>query len=108
MIRRAIHVVNTEKSLILNDYSYNNKIVTLFSSSKAFGIVLFFFSFIIYLFINVFFLGIQNKVTALLSFPVMMLVMDSFFMFICNFLVEKNILCFYNPNINQIPITYKY
>ena len=108
MIRRGIYVVNIEREIILNDYSYNNNINVLLSSSKIYGIMLFVASIIYYIWINYVFLGVQTKVTSLLCFPVLMLALDSLFMFLNSFMISKNILCFYNSNINQIPPTYKF
>lgn len=100
MVRKALHIVKVERDIILNDYSYNNKIIVLLSSSQIYGLTLFIASLFYYFWINYSFLGVQTKVTSLLCFPILMLVIDSSFMFLCSWMISKNLLCFFNPNIN--------
>lgn len=43
----------------------------------------------------------------LLIFPLLMLIVDTAFLFLCSAASQKDILCYYNQNINEIQPTYK-
>jgi hypothetical protein len=92
---------------MLNDYSYNKQIVILLASSKLYGLILFVFSVGYFVFIHSNFMGISVKMTSLLLFPTIMLVCDSIFLCLSSIATTKDILCYYNQNINEIPPTYK-
>jgi hypothetical protein len=92
---------------MLNDYSYDPKILILITSSKIYGLLLFVFSIIYFISINCLFLGISIKTTGLLLFPTLMLTTDSLFLFLNSLSTSKDILCYYNQNINEVPPTYK-
>ena len=53
------------------------------------------------------FAGASMKVLNLLVFPVIMLAIDSAFIFLSSLASEKDILCYYNQNINEIQPAYK-
>ena len=92
---------------MLNDYSYNNQIVTMLHSSKVYGLVLFGFSMTYFFWAHMTFLGIPVNLTNLLLFPTLMLATDSLFLLLCSIATTRDILCYYNQNINEIPPTYK-
>ncbi len=85
---------------MLNDYSYDPKILILITSSKIYGLLLFVFSITYFISINCLFLGISVKMTSLLLFPALMLITDSLFLFLNSLSTSKDILCYYNQNIN--------
>ncbi len=92
---------------MLSDYSYNNKIVVLLSSSKIFGVILFMMSVAYFFYAHIIFAGIPIKISSLLLFPTLMLAVDALFLFLCSIATTRDILCYYNQNINEIPPTYK-
>ncbi len=53
------------------------------------------------------FAGVGAKILNLLVFPVLMLIVDSVFLFLSSAASEKDILCYYNQNINEIQPAYK-
>lgn len=106
MIRRAIYFINVEKNTMLSDYSYNPKLMPLLHSSKLYGFFILCFSLFCLLAINFLFLGLETRLLSLLCFPLVMLALDAFFLFASSLAVSNNLLCFYNPNINQISPTY--
>lgn len=57
--------------------------------------------------IEVFFSGANIKILNLLIFPVLMLFVDSVFLFLGSAASEKDILCYYNQNIIEIQPAYK-
>jgi hypothetical protein len=85
---------------MLSDYSYNNKIVMLLSSSKIFGVILFLVSVGYFFYANIAFAGIPIKISSLLLFPTLMLAVDSLFLYLCGIATSRDILCYYNQNIN--------
>jgi hypothetical protein len=85
---------------MLNDYSYNNQIVVLLTSSKVFGILLFILSLTYFVFVHTSFMGMSVKMTSLLLFPTLMLATDSLFLWFNSIATTKDILCYYNQNIN--------
>lgn len=92
---------------MLNDYSYNNQIVSLLASSKLFGLTMLVLSLVYFMFIHLSFIGISVKMTSLLLFPTIMLAVDAVFLWLSSIATERDILCYYNQNINEIPPTYK-
>lgn len=53
------------------------------------------------------FAGVSLKVVSLLIFPGLMLAVDACFLLLSSAASEKDILCYYNQNINEIQPTYK-
>ncbi len=106
MLRKAVHIAKVQKDAILNDYSYSNDLVTILWASKVYGITLFAFSVIYFLWVTVSFSGIPMRITSLLLFPTMMLGVDSIFLFLCSISAANNLPCYYNQNINQVPAAY--
>lgn len=107
MVRKNIHVIQVEKEIMLNDYSYNNQIVVLLNSSKLYGLGLLLASLGYFIFVHFSFMGISVKMTSLLLFPTLMLATDSLFLWLSSIATSRDILCYYNQNINEIPPTYK-
>jgi hypothetical protein len=85
---------------MLNDYSYNNQIVILLTSSKMYGLGLFLASIGYFIFVHFSFMGISVKMTSLLLFPTLMLATDSLFLWLSSIATNRDILCYYNQNIN--------
>lgn len=85
---------------MLNDYSYNNQIVILLISSKVYGLGLFILSVSYFICVHSSFMGISVKMTSLLLFPTLMLATDSLFLWLNSLATTKDILCYYNQNIN--------
>jgi hypothetical protein len=92
---------------MLNDYSYNSQITVLLNSSKMFGLGLFLASIIYFSFVHFSFMGISVKMTSLLLFPTLMLATDALFMWLSSIAISRDILCYFNQNINEVPTTYK-
>lgn len=67
---------------MLNDYSYNNQVVSLLASSKLFGLAMFVLSLTYFIFIHLSFIGISVKMTSLLLFPTIMLAVDAIFLWL--------------------------
>ena len=92
---------------MLNDYSYNNKIVMLLANSKIYGLAFLVLSVSYFIYVHTLFLGISMKMTSLLIFPTLMLGVDALFLWLgCN-AATKDILCYFNPNINEISSCHK-
>lgn len=91
----------------MNDYSYNHLIIQMLSSSKFFGIWLLLFSLGYFFGLQFMFLGVAMKLTSLLVFPTIMLGVDAAFLFLNAAVVEKDILCEFNQNIDMINPTHK-
>ena len=85
---------------MLNDFSYNNQIVVLLASSKIYGLLLFVLSLTYFIFVHLSFMGISVKMTSLLLFPTLMLATDSLFLWLSSIATTRDILCFFNQNIN--------
>jgi len=79
----------------------------LLSSSKIFGILLLIASITYFFSVQMIFTGVAMKLNSLLLFPTLMLAIDSLFLFLCSAAIGKDILCYFNQNINEIPPTYK-
>lgn len=47
------------------------------------------------------------KVVNLLVYPIIMIAIEALFLFLSSVAAEKDILCYYNQNINEIQPTYK-
>ncbi len=92
---------------MLNDYSYNNQITILLNSSKVYGLGLFVASIVYFVFVHFSFMGISVKMTSLLLFPTLMLATDALFLWLSSIATSRDILCYFNQNINEIPTTYK-
>jgi hypothetical protein len=92
---------------MLNDYSYNNQITILLNSSKLYGFGLFVASIAYFVFVHFSFMGISVKMTSLLLFPTLMLATDALFLWLSSIATSRDILCYFNQNINEIPTTYK-
>ena len=86
--------------MLLNDYSYDPKIVLLLTSSKIYGLLLFLMSIGYFFLVHFIFMGTSVKMTSLLLFPTLMLGTDSLFLFLGSIATSKDILCHYNQNIN--------
>ena len=71
------------------------------------GAVLCFGSLALFLATHLLFFGINLKVINLLVFPFMMMIVDGMFLFLISAACEKDILIFFNHNINQVLPTYK-
>lgn len=80
MLRKAIYALNVERSFLLNDFSYNCKIITLLKGSQVIGVLLAVASVSWILWANVNFLGIAIKTLSLLTFPSILLAVDSIFL----------------------------
>ena len=107
MLRNAVHIAKVQKDLLLNDYSYSNNLMRVLWASKVYGIGLFVLSVVYFIWVSCSFSGIPMNVTGLLLFPTMMLGVDSVFLFLCSVATSNDLLCYYNQNINRVPMTYK-
>ena len=88
-IRKAIHIVRIEKDLMLNDCSYNNKIIQILSASKLFGLILFLCSFAYFLLIHTLFIETSTGMNSNLLFPTLMLAVDSLFLLLSSHLSQR-------------------
>lgn len=107
LIRKAIYVVRIERDIVLNDYSYNKKIIAILSASKLFGIFVFASSVVYFLAVQIIFDGVSIRLSSLLLFPTLMLAVDSIFLLFSSMTSQREILNYYNQNINEIPSNYK-
>ena len=107
LIRKAIHTIRIERELILSDCSYNRKIMQILSASKLFGLLLFLGSISYFLIIQSLFFGTTVKLSSLLLFPTLMLTVDSAFLLFSSHIEQRDILIYYNQNINELPPNYK-
>lgn len=92
---------------MINGYGYNNMIVRLLANSKLLGLFAVLFGVLYVGGINLCFMGVMYKVISMLCFPSIMLVVDGLFLFITSRQVEKNLVYFYNQNINGISPVYR-
>ncbi len=106
-IRRAIHVIRIEKDLLLSDSSYNNQIVQILSASKIFGLLLFLGSVAYFIAIQSLFMGTTVKLSSLLLFPTLMLAVDSIFLLISSHISQRELLIYYNHNINDLSSNFR-
>lgn len=81
--------------------------MSLLEGAKNIGIVLFIMGFSLFLVLEVELAQFNIKIVNLLVYPLMMLAIDSFFLFFCCAASANDILCYYNQNINEIQPTYK-
>jgi hypothetical protein len=107
LIRKAIYVVRIERDIVLNDYSYNKKIMAILSASKLFGILVFASSVIYFVAVQIIFDGVSIRLSSLLLFPTLMLAVDSIFLLFSSMTSQREILNYFNQNINEIPSSYK-
>jgi hypothetical protein len=107
LMRRAIYVVRIERDLLLHDYSYNRKIAAILSASKIFGLVLFGFSLAYFVAVQVLFDGLSLRFTSLLLFPTLMLAVDSVFLLLSSMTTQRELLSYFNQNINELPSCYR-
>lgn len=107
LIRKAIYVVRIERDIVLNDFSYNKKIMAILSASKLFGIFVFSCSVVYFLAVQIIFDGVSIRLSSLLLFPTLMLAVDSIFLLFSSMTSQREILNYYNQNINEIPSNYK-
>jgi hypothetical protein len=77
------------------------------SASKLFGLMLFLGSLAYFLIIQALFLGTTVKLSSLLLFPTLMLTVDSAFLLFSSHISQREILVYYNQNINELPPNYK-
>lgn len=92
---------------MINDYAYNNKIIKLLLNSVLLAVIALPFS-IAYVFsVHLLFLGVMYKVISMLCFPAIMLAVDALFLLVISRQTQKNLIYFYNQNINGISPVYK-
>ena len=106
-IRKAIHIVRIEKDLILSDCTYNRKIMQILSASKIYGLLLFLGSVAYFVFIQSIFIDSAISLGSLLLFPTLMLAIDSIFLLISSHISQRELLTYYNHNINELSPTFK-
>lgn len=106
-IRKAIHIVRIEKELVLSDSSFNKQIVQILSASKLFGLLLFMGSVGYFMVIHSLFLGTTVRLSSLLLFPTLMLAVDSIFLLVSSHLSQRELLIYYNHNINELSSNYR-
>jgi hypothetical protein len=80
LIRKAIYIIRIERDVVLNDYSYNKKIMVILSASKLFGLIVFVCSALYFITIQILFDGVSMRFSSLLLFPTLMLAIDSIFL----------------------------
>jgi hypothetical protein len=107
LMRRAIYVVRIERDLLLHDYSYNRKIAAILSASKIFGVVLFGSSLVYFVVVQLLFDGLSLRFTSLLLFPTIMLAVDSVFLLLSSMTTQRELLSYFNQNINELPSSYR-
>lgn len=107
IVRNALFSIKSERQLLLSTFSYESKLIHLLSSSKIFGLILFAGSVTLFISLQMTFIGINIKVTNVLVFPFMMLAVDGLFLFLISATCEKDLLVYFNHNINSILPTYK-
>lgn len=90
-----------------NGYGYNNQIVKLLTNSRKLALIALPFSILYILAIHLTFLGVVYKVISMLCFPSIMLAVDSMFLLVISRQTDKNLVYFYNQNINGISPTYR-
>jgi hypothetical protein len=107
LLRKTIFNVKTEKDSLLGTYTYDYKLIKLFYFGKLLGLACFSLGIVVFIALQTSFAGISMKVTNLLVFPLLMMAVDSLFLFLSSAACEKDILCYFNQNINEILPTYK-
>ena len=107
IVRNALFSIKSERQLLLSTFSYESKLIHLLSSSKILGLILFAGSVTLFISLQMTFIGINIKVTNVLVFPFMMLAVDGLFLFLISATCEKDLLVYFNHNINSILPTYK-
>jgi hypothetical protein len=107
LVRKAIYVVRIERDLLLHDYSYNRKIAAILSASKIFGLVLFGCSLAYLIAGQLLFDGLSLRFTSLLLFPTLMLAVDSIFLLLSSIAIQRELLSYFNQNINELPSCYR-
>lgn len=105
MFRKAVHVLNVERTFLLNDYAYNCHIITLARGSQILGVCLAVCAMVWILWVHVCFLGVAMKILSLLCFPSFLLIVDSVFLVLTSVKTRDNLIYFYNQNINGEPPT---
>jgi hypothetical protein len=88
LIRKAIYVVKIEKGILLNDFSYSQKILQVLSASQIFGGIVFVITIIYVIYFHLYFDGLSLKLTSLILFPTIMLAVDSIFLLISSIVCE--------------------
>lgn len=107
IIRRGLLSLKIEKETLLNGYAYDLKTIRLLESSKVLAGGLMVLSVCLFVGAHVLFVGVGVKIVNLLVFPALMLIVDSLCLFLSSAASEKDILCYYNQNINEIQPAYK-
>ena len=107
MVRGAIHAVRVEREALLNDYSYQQRVMVLLQASRVYGVLLFVASLCYFVLVQQTFVGVSLRVSGLLLFPTMMLAVDSLFLWLSSSASEADMLSYFNPNINQISPTHR-
>lgn len=107
IVRRGLLSLKVEKDALLNGYSYDLRTIHLLEASKVLAGALVVVSLGLFIAAEVVFAGVNVKIVNLLVFPVLMLLVDSAFLFLSSAASEKDILCYYNQNINEIQPAYK-
>lgn len=92
---------------MINDYSYNNKIIKLLLNSVLLAVLALPFSLVYILSVNILFIGVMYKVISMLCFPSLMLAIDSLFLLVISRQTQKHLIYFYNQNINGISPIYR-
>ena len=107
LIRSSIRAVKVEKELLLTDCSYRVELTQVLSASKIFGLMLFTGSAGYFLLVQSLFAAASIKLGSLLLFPTLMLGIDSLFLLFSSHQAQKELLLYYNHNVNQLPSHYK-
>lgn len=107
LVRKTIHIVRIEKDMILSDCNYNKNIIMILSASKMFGLLLFLGSIAYFIVIQSMFMGTTVRLSSLLLFPTLMLAVDSIFLLISSHMSQRELLLYYNQNINNLPSNYR-
>jgi hypothetical protein len=107
LLRNALFSIKLERETLLSTFTYEFRLVRLLNNSKLLGAILSLVSLVTFIALHLFFVGINLKVVNVLAFPFMMLCIDGAFLFLVSATCEKDLLVYFNHNINAVLPTYK-
>ena len=100
ILRKSLYVINIERGLLLNDYAYNCRIITLINGAEWLSRIYIAIAAFIIIFVHYSFLGVAMKVMSFLCFPSSLLLVDSIMTIVIGKKTLDNLVYFYNQNIN--------
>jgi hypothetical protein len=106
MLRKTIFILNAERTLLINDYSYNYQVAKFLINSIRFAGIALPLSIALVVSAHIVFMGTMERVISILCFPSIMLAIDSIFLILSSWRTQQHLVYFFNQNISGMSPIY--